>query len=362
MASGMGGIALGALLAEQGCWRPTAAGIDAKPAAAVRPTRWPRSRRTSPARAKRVLHIFCTGAVSHLDTWDYKPELIKRHGQPMPGRREADHLPGRERQPGPAAPGRSGRGGRAASTSRTCCRTWPSCADDLCFIHSLTSKTNTHGPGEMFMSTGFTLEGFPSIGRLGQLRAGDREPGPAGLRGDPRPAGRPAARAGELDQRLPAGRLPGDGVQRRAGRSTTSARPPEIAPGDDRAARDFLRLLNDEHLKQQPGRHRALGPDRRLRAGRPDAAERPGGRRPVAREPGHAGALRPGRPQPAHGRASAATACSPAGCWSAASGSSRCSTAPSPWARACSTGTATAASSPTTTATARSSTSPPPRC
>ena len=34
--------------------------------------------------------------------------------------------------------------------------------DELCFVHSLTSKTNTHGPGEMFMSTGFTLEGFPS--------------------------------------------------------------------------------------------------------------------------------------------------------------------------------------------------------
>ena len=29
--------------------------------------------------------IFCSGACSHLDTWDYKPELIKRHNTPMPG-------------------------------------------------------------------------------------------------------------------------------------------------------------------------------------------------------------------------------------------------------------------------------------
>src|SRR3954449_10397201 len=36
-------------------------------------------------KAKRVLHVFCSGACSHLDTWDYKPELEKRHGQPMPG-------------------------------------------------------------------------------------------------------------------------------------------------------------------------------------------------------------------------------------------------------------------------------------
>jgi hypothetical protein len=38
------------------------------------------------------------------------------------------------------------------------------CVDDLCFIHSMTSKTNTHGPGEVFMSTGFTQEGYPSMG------------------------------------------------------------------------------------------------------------------------------------------------------------------------------------------------------
>src|SRR5829696_5600078 len=37
------------------------------------------------AKAKRVLHIFCSGACSHLDTFDYKPELLKRHGQPLPG-------------------------------------------------------------------------------------------------------------------------------------------------------------------------------------------------------------------------------------------------------------------------------------
>jgi hypothetical protein len=36
-------------------------------------------------KAKRVLVIFCSGALSHVDTFDYKPELIKRHDTPMPG-------------------------------------------------------------------------------------------------------------------------------------------------------------------------------------------------------------------------------------------------------------------------------------
>ena len=35
-------------------------------------------------KAKNVLVIFSSGALSHIDAWDYKPELIKRHNQPMP--------------------------------------------------------------------------------------------------------------------------------------------------------------------------------------------------------------------------------------------------------------------------------------
>ena len=37
-----------------------------------------------PAKAKRVLQIFCPGAASHLDLWDYTPDLIKHHGNPLP--------------------------------------------------------------------------------------------------------------------------------------------------------------------------------------------------------------------------------------------------------------------------------------
>jgi hypothetical protein len=37
-------------------------------------------------------------------------------------------------------------------------------ADELCFIHSMTAKSNTHGPAENQMSTGFILDGFPGIG------------------------------------------------------------------------------------------------------------------------------------------------------------------------------------------------------
>src|SRR5712672_263828 len=80
--TGLGGVALTVLLAEQGLLA-----ADKLP---IRP-QWSPERPTasrSPhfaAKAKNVLVIFCSGALSHLDSWDYKPELIKRHGQPMPG-------------------------------------------------------------------------------------------------------------------------------------------------------------------------------------------------------------------------------------------------------------------------------------
>src|SRR5437867_4349984 len=80
--TGLSGIALLAMLAEQ-----KLLGADKSP---IRP-QWSPERPQAPRpphfppKAQNVLVIFCSGACSHLETWDYKPELWKRHGQPMPG-------------------------------------------------------------------------------------------------------------------------------------------------------------------------------------------------------------------------------------------------------------------------------------
>ena len=62
---------------------------------------WQPGRGTSqfPAKAKRVLQIFCPGGASHIDLWDYKPALAKYHGKPLPGEEGARHVSGQERQP-----------------------------------------------------------------------------------------------------------------------------------------------------------------------------------------------------------------------------------------------------------------------
>ena len=241
MATGVAGVALSDLLARDG--RLLAAGPDAGPLAARPPHFAPK--------AKRVVHIFCTGAVSHLDTFDYKPELIKRHGQPMPGGATLVTFQG-ENGALAKSPWTFRPRGRCGKYTTDLLPHLAGCVDDLCFIHSLTSKTNTHGPGEIFMSTGYTLEGFPSMGAWVSYALGSENQDLPAFVAIPDPRGVP--------QQGPAnwanGFLPAvyQGTAFNADKPIPHlARPVQVDAASDRATRDFLRLLNDEHLKRHPG-------------------------------------------------------------------------------------------------------------
>lgn len=116
-----------------------------------------------PAKAKRVLQIFCPGAASHMDLWEHKPMLEKMHGKPLPGEENMVSFQGKNgplmRSPWPFQP--AGESGKMISSmlphmSRH--------VDDIAFFHGMHSKTNTHGPGCVFVNTGHATEGFPSAG------------------------------------------------------------------------------------------------------------------------------------------------------------------------------------------------------
>ena len=140
--------------------------------------------------------IFCAGAVSQLETWDYKPELIKHDGQPL--------------KDGPAVTFQGPAGNLArpqyefrqrGETGKWVSDMIPHLAeltDDIAFIHSLTSKSNTHGPAENFLSTGTPLDGFPSLGSWVSYALGSEKPEPARLRGDSRSPRRTAERFQQL--------------------------------------------------------------------------------------------------------------------------------------------------------------------
>ena len=188
-------------------------------------------------------------------------------------------------------------------------------ADEMCFIHSMTAKANTHGPAESQMNTGFTLEGFPSIGAWVSYALGTENQDLPAFVAIPDPRGVPQIGPANWSNGFLPGRLPGHGLHRRQADPQPQAAGRRSAPDAERDARDFLKLLNDEHLQAQPRRHRTERPHRLLRTGGADAAERPGGQRPVAGAEGRPRDVRDRRQEPRSTPASRATACWPAGCW-----------------------------------------------
>ncbi len=245
-ATGLGGIALAHLLGREQASAKTPIRPNIQPANPNAP-RLPHFE----ARAKRVLMIFCSGAVSQIDTFDYKPELIKRHGQPMPGAEGLVTFQGQQgnltKSPWEFRP--KGQSGKMVSDLVP---HLGALADEMCFIHSLTGKTNTHGPGENFMATGFTLDGFPSMGAWATYALGSENDELPAYVAVPDPRGAPQS----------AGNFWGPGFLPAAFQGTdfnatqplrNLSRPSAFSPATDRATREFLATLNRHHLEKFPG-------------------------------------------------------------------------------------------------------------
>ena len=125
-------------------------------------------------------------------------------------------------------------------------------ADEMCFIHSMTGKSNTHGPAESQMGTGFTLDGFPSMGSWVTYALGSENQNLPAFVAIPDPRGVPQNGPRHWNSAF----LPASfqGTAFSAQRAIPNlARPAEITPEADRATREYLRRLNDQHLEKNPG-------------------------------------------------------------------------------------------------------------
>lgn len=248
--TGLGGIALVSLLAEKGLLRATDDRSPLRPT--IRPEA-PLAPRPShfPAKAKRVLMIFCSGAVSHVDTFDYKPELVKRDGQPMPGSEKLVTFQGENGNLVKPLWNFKPRG-QCGKMVSDLLPDLAELADDMCFIHSMTAKSNTHGPAENQMSTGFTLDGFPSVGAWASYALGtDCSDLPAFV-AVPDPRGVPQVGPNNWGSAF----LPAvfQGTAFNADKPIPNlTRPADIAEPTEVATRDFLKLLNEKHLERHPG-------------------------------------------------------------------------------------------------------------
>ncbi|MDA1016360.1 MAG: DUF1501 domain-containing protein [Planctomycetota bacterium] len=258
MSTGLSGIALAELLANDGLLADDEQ-TPRQSVGAKRPIRPeidpanPNQPRDShfPAAAKNVIVIFCVGACSHLDTFDYKPELIKRHGQPLPGGDKLITFQGQQgnltRSPWVFKP--RGESGKMVSDLVP---HLGEMADEMCFVHSLTTKTNTHGPGENVMSTGFNVDGFPSIGGWITYALGSEASDLPAFVSIPDSRGTPQSSVNNWGP----GFLPAafQGTDFNAAKPIRNLqRPAKVSAETDLATREFLKRLNQRHLERFPG-------------------------------------------------------------------------------------------------------------
>jgi len=242
-ATGLGGIALASLLAADET-RPIRPSIDPSRPLAPRAPHFP-------PKARRVVVLFCSGALSHVDTFDYKPELVKRHDTPMPG---ASGLVTFQGEQGNLIKPlwefkRRGESGKAVSELLP---RLAELADEMCFIHSMTAKSNTHGPAENQMSTGFTLDGFPGMGAWASYALGAETENLPAFVAIPDPRGVPQVGPRHWSSAF----LPAvyQGTAFTADKPIPNlARPASIDEAADAETRSFLGSLNRRHLDAHPG-------------------------------------------------------------------------------------------------------------
>jgi len=149
---GVGALALGSLLSQSRAAEPIR-GVMSKPHV--------------PPRAKRVIFIVLAGGASHLELFDYKPELAKRHGQPMPESitkgQPIAQLQGAKLTCFAPQWGFK-KHGEAGIEMNELFVHLPKVADDLCVVRSLHTEAINHDPAHTFMNTGSTVSGRPSMG------------------------------------------------------------------------------------------------------------------------------------------------------------------------------------------------------
>lgn len=154
--AGFGGLALAALLGEEGlAAKATARAARAADPLAPRPGHFA-------SRAKRVIFLFMHGGPSQIDTFDYKPLLQRDHGKPLPFKRprvvssETFNLlksPWEFRQHGASGIWVSELFPEVAK-----------CVDDLCLVHSMHGSNSRHGGALLELHTGSDTFVRPSMG------------------------------------------------------------------------------------------------------------------------------------------------------------------------------------------------------
>ncbi|MCA9092807.1 MAG: DUF1501 domain-containing protein [Planctomycetaceae bacterium] len=125
-----------------------------------------------PAKAKNLLMIFLTGGFSHVDTFDYKPQLNKNHGKKVAG----INLRGTTPHPLMGSPFKFTPRGQSGLMISELFPMLGDLADDLCVIRTLHTDIVEHFQSVLAMHTGSATVPMPSLGSWVSYALGTNNP------------------------------------------------------------------------------------------------------------------------------------------------------------------------------------------
>jgi hypothetical protein len=203
-------------------------------------------------KAKRVIHLFMNGGISHVDTFDPKPLLDKHHGKPLPtpNLRTERKTGAAMRSPFPFR--RYGKSG--LEISELFAQTAAACADDMCVVRSAHADVPNHEPSLWLMNCGDGRMSRPSFGSWVTYGLGSENqnlPGFLVLC----PGGFPITGPQNWRAAFLPGAYQGTYVNTQhaeVDKLIENIRNASMLPAEQRRQLDLLHRLNDVHLEERP--------------------------------------------------------------------------------------------------------------
>jgi hypothetical protein len=117
-----------------------------------------------PAKAKSVIWLFVNGGPSHVDTWDYKPELARRDGEELAGFDKNTGFFTEQVGPLMKSPFQFKRYGQCGAWVSEIFPNMARHVDKMALLYSCYTDSNNHSPALLKINTGFARMGFPCVG------------------------------------------------------------------------------------------------------------------------------------------------------------------------------------------------------
>ncbi|MCR9197126.1 MAG: DUF1501 domain-containing protein [Planctomycetaceae bacterium] len=206
-----------------------------------------------PAKAKNCIFLMMEGGPSHIDTFDPKPELAKRHLQEFSRSGEEQSAMSSGKRYFVKSPFDFVKAGESGADISTPWEQLQHCVDDICFFRGCHVESVNHPTACYHVNTGNRFGGDPGVGAWVNYGLGTENQNLPGFVVLPRSSYPQGGAANWSNGFLPA-QFQGTPLRPAGSPILDLNPPPGVTSEDQRANLDLLGQLNQQHLNARPGR------------------------------------------------------------------------------------------------------------